>query len=72
VAGWRHLRTYAIAHALPVQTPEALAEPHRKVRLSPGLYVCGDHRENGSIQGALVSGRRAAEALLEDLGLPVP
>lgn len=69
VAQWRHLRTYAIPHALPVQTPEALAEPHRRVRLSPGLYVCGDYRENGSIQGAMVAGRRAAEALLQDLGV---
>jgi phytoene dehydrogenase-like protein len=69
VAKWRHLRTYAIAHALPTQTPEMLEEPHRRVRLSPGLYACGDYRENGSIEGAMVSGRRAAEALLRDRGL---
>jgi protoporphyrinogen oxidase len=66
VAGWRHLRTYALAHALPAMTTEALAEPHRPVRVSPGLYVCGDHRDSASIEGALVSGRRAAEALLAD------
>jgi phytoene dehydrogenase-like protein len=69
VAGWRHLRTYAIAHALPAQPPESFEEPHRQVRLSPGLYVCGDYRENGSIEGAMVSGRRAAEALLRDRDL---
>ncbi|RYZ38352.1 MAG: amine oxidase, partial [Myxococcaceae bacterium] len=68
VSAWRHLRTYAIAEALPVQTPSALVEPHRPVRLAPGLYVCGDHRENASIDGALTSGRRAAEAVLLDLG----
>lgn len=66
VDGWRHLRTYVIAHALPAMTTEALAEPQRPVRLSPGLYVCGDYRDNASIEGALVSGRRAAEALLAD------
>jgi hypothetical protein len=66
VDGWRHLRTYVIPHALPAMTAEVLAEPHRPVRLSPGLYVCGDHRDNASIDGALVSGRRAAEALLAD------
>ncbi len=69
VAKWRHLRTYAIAQALPAQPPESFEEPHRQVRLSPGLYVCGDYRENGSIEGAMVSGRRAAEALLRDRGL---
>ena len=36
-------------------------------RLRAGRYVCGDHRDTGSIQGALVSGRRAAEAVLADL-----
>lgn len=38
----------------------------RPVRWQPGIYVCGDHRDNASIQGAMVSGRRAAEAILED------
>jgi predicted NAD/FAD-dependent oxidoreductase len=32
------------------------------------LYVCGDHRDNASINGALESGRRAADAVLADLG----
>jgi predicted NAD/FAD-dependent oxidoreductase len=32
------------------------------------IFVCGDHRDNGSINGALVSGRRAAEAVLAALG----
>lgn len=72
VTKWRHLRTYAIPHALPAQTPEAFSEPHRQVRLSPGLYVCGDYRENASIEGAMVSGRRAAEALLRDRDIELP
>jgi hypothetical protein len=39
------------------------------VHLGDHLYVAGDHRDTSSIQGALVSGRRAAEALLvESLG----
>lgn len=65
---WNHLRTYSIPYALPVQLPPVLSVPERPVRLSPGLYVCGDHRDNASIQGAMVSGRRAAESLLKDLG----
>jgi phytoene dehydrogenase-like protein len=63
---WRHLRTYRVPDALPRQAPPALAEPERPVRRQPGVYVCGDHRDNASINGAMVSGRRAAEALLRD------
>ena len=36
----------------------------RPVRLGPRLFVCGDHVENASINGAMASGRRAAEAVL--------
>ncbi|HEX3221943.1 MAG TPA: hypothetical protein VHR35_05185 [Nocardioides sp.] len=32
-----------------------------------GLVVCGDPRDTGSIQGALVSGQRAADAVLAGL-----
>jgi phytoene dehydrogenase-like protein len=67
VHGWQHLRTYRIPFALPRQAPPALAVPERPVRVRPGLYVCGDHRDTASIQGAMASGRRAAEAVLEDL-----
>lgn len=66
VVGWRHLRTYEIPYALPRQEPSALAQPERPVRWQPGIYVCGDHRDTGSIQGAMVSGRRAATALMAD------
>ena len=65
VERWRHLRTYTIPHALPVQT--TLDPPRRPVRLADRLYICGDHRDNASINGALQSGRRAAEALLGDV-----
>ncbi len=67
VKAWHHLRTYRIPYALPRQVPPALDAPERPVRWQPGVYVSGDHRDNASIQGAMVSGRRAAEAVLEDL-----
>jgi phytoene dehydrogenase-like protein len=71
VVGWRHLATYHIPHAQPAQPPGTLDPPERPVRLRPGRYVCGDHRDNASINGALASGRRAAAAVLEDLGAGV-
>lgn len=67
VRTWHHLRTYRIPYALPRQVPPALDPPERATRWRTGIYVCGDHRDNASIQGAMVSGRRAAEAVLEDL-----
>jgi phytoene dehydrogenase-like protein len=62
---WEHLRTYELPHALP-----AMTAPHpfrRQVRVADGVYVCGDHRDTSSIQGAMVSGHRAAHAVLADL-----
>jgi phytoene dehydrogenase-like protein len=61
---WTHLRTYQIRHAQPDQNQSEGEE--RPVR-AQGFYVCGDHRATPSINGALLSGRRAAEAVLQDL-----
>jgi phytoene dehydrogenase-like protein len=63
VDGWRRLAVYRIPYALPALTPAEFAAPERPVRLRPGLFVCGDHRDSASIQGALSSGRRAAAAV---------
>ncbi|MFC4120705.1 NAD(P)/FAD-dependent oxidoreductase [Nonomuraea zeae] len=66
---WRHLATYPIEAALPAMPPPWPLR--RPVRLRSGLYVCGDHRDTGSIQGALVSGRRAAQAVRTEGPAPV-
>jgi phytoene dehydrogenase-like protein len=63
VRGWRHLRTYHIRHAQPEQRPGTLEPVERPVRLESGLFVCGDHRDTASLHGAMLSGRRAAEAV---------
>ena len=55
---------YPILNALPAMVPPFSVR--RPVRLAPGLYVAGDHRDTSSIQGALVSGRRAAESVLRN------
>ena len=61
-SGWRLIRRHEIPDALPVQ-PAPLSL-RRTVHARDGLVVCGDHRDSGSIQGALVSGQRAAAAVL--------
>ena len=61
------MKSYRILHAQPQQFPGALEPAERAVRIRPGVYVCGDHRDNASIHGAMVSGRRAAEAVVADL-----
>ncbi len=58
---WEVVVRHEVPHALPVQPVPFTAR--RPVRVG-GLVVCGDHRDTGSIQGALVSGQRAAEAIL--------
>jgi phytoene dehydrogenase-like protein len=67
VQTWRHLRTYRIEHALPRQSPEKFPTAPRSPYLGNGLYICGDHCEMGSVQGALASGQRAARAILQNL-----
>ena len=66
--GWQAVASYPIEAALPAMSPPF--DVRRDVRFGPGRYVCGDHRDTSSIQGAMVSGRRAAEAVLADLHHP--
>ncbi|MEW1724143.1 NAD(P)/FAD-dependent oxidoreductase [Streptomyces sp. NPDC093109] len=64
---WELLAVHHDPEAVPAMSP-----PHdlrRPVRLLSGLYVCGDHRDTNTVQGALFSGRRAAHAVLRDLGV---
>ena len=67
---WTHLRTYVLPQALPDQAPGRHDSGPHSPWVGAGLLVCGGHREMGSLQGALRSGRRAAEALLEEAVSP--
>ncbi|ANS64750.1 oxidoreductase [Streptomyces lincolnensis] len=63
---WETLAVHYTPEAVPAMRP-----PHdlrRPVRLMAGLYVCGDHRDTSTVQGALHSAHRAASAVLRDLG----
>jgi len=58
---WRHLRTDRIPHALPEQRPG-----HRQTGFRAAdetVFVCGDHCTTASIEGAITSGLRTAEAV---------
>lgn len=62
---WELLHQVTVPEALPAMPgPGPLS---RRTRFGPGLYVCGDHRATGSLQGALASGTRAAREVLADL-----
>ncbi|KDN86444.1 NAD(P)/FAD-dependent oxidoreductase [Kitasatospora cheerisanensis] len=66
-AAWEFLTVRHVPDAVVSMPP-----PHhfrRSVRLLAGLYVCGDHRDTGTLNGALASARRAAGAVLRDLGV---
>ena len=62
VRHWRLIRIDRVRRALPDRAPL----PFRVLPSEGGpvgALVCGDHTEHGSIEGALASGLRAAEAL---------
>jgi protoporphyrinogen oxidase len=65
VDAWTHLRTHVIAHGQPDSRPPF--RPKQRQALGDGLFVCGDHRDTPSIQGALFSGRRCGEAVVRSL-----
>ena len=67
---WELVQVHAIPQALTAMDPPL--DLRRPVALGDGLFVAGDHRDSASSQGALVSGRRAADAVLAHLGRPVP
>jgi hypothetical protein len=64
-ADWEHLRTDVIPHGQPTQSPPL--HPKQRVALGDGVFVCGDHRDTASIQGAMFSGERTAIAVQASL-----
>ena len=59
---WQLIAKYEIPAALPIQSVGR--ELTQSVKISDSLYVVGDHRAVPSQQGALFSGRLAAELIL--------
>jgi predicted NAD/FAD-dependent oxidoreductase len=68
VKHWRLVGGYPIRYALPfARTAQWEASA---TRVTDNVYFCSDAQETPSLQGALTSGRRAAEAILAQRGTP--
>jgi phytoene dehydrogenase-like protein len=67
VSSWRPLRIDRIPDALPFQPPGPFEPAGHSTQLSERLFICGDHRDLASLQGAMASGRRAALEVAEAL-----
>jgi phytoene dehydrogenase-like protein len=65
-SSWGLITRHAKSAALPTSRPPLLRG--RDVDLGDGVFVAGDHRDTAGIPGAMRSGRRAAMAVLAELG----
>lgn len=61
---WELIARYSIPEALPAALPPFTV---RGPQDFDGILVAGDHRDTPSIQGALISGRRAARTVAKQL-----
>lgn len=67
---WRFLKSYAIRRALPRFTMPENSLLTQPVQHPDGLFTCGDYLDTPSINGAMATGRRAANAILQALKSP--
>ena len=68
VDSWDFMRAYRIRYAQPNQAPPTdFAKPVGGFGgAAKGVFVCGDHRDGATLDGALRSGQRAAMAVVEE------
>ena len=62
-ANWKLIKSYCIREALP----EVNFENKYKPAIPEGVYYCGDYLVNGSINGAMESGRKTAEEIIKGI-----
>jgi phytoene dehydrogenase-like protein len=67
VEAWRPLRVARVKHALPDQRPPHYQQIEKSTRVRDRVFICGDRCDTASINGAMRSGRRTAEAVLRQL-----
>lgn len=67
VAEWTHLRTDRIERALPKQPPMRPDSTGKAAFSREGsVFVCGDHQSTASIEGAVISGKQVAQAIIHE------
>jgi len=64
---WKFLESFKIRYALPEQKSVSHHYTEANFKLRNGLWCCGDHLLDASINGALLSGRLAAEHILNNM-----
>ena len=65
VREWQHLRTDRIKCALPEQLPGAQQAGHSHgFTKHQDIWICGDHLQSASIEGAVISRKKVAESIL--------
>ena len=63
---WKLLRIYRVPYAQPAQmVPYDFVG--KSIEVAKGVYCCGDHRGTATLNGAIDSGLRTAEAILRDM-----
>ncbi|MCH7409423.1 FAD-dependent oxidoreductase [Belliella sp. DSM 111904] len=61
---FKHIKTYKIEDALPEVDDMKANLPFTNSKLNDHVFLAGDYMLNGSINAAMTSGRKAAEAVL--------
>ncbi|RNE48492.1 flavin monoamine oxidase family protein [Corynebacterium alimapuense] len=65
VNDWELIARHELPHTLPAQPPPL--NQHRSQRINDRVFIAGDHLDTASINGALLSGDRAARSVVEAL-----
>ena len=66
-SGLLNLKSYHIKQALPDLDYLQYEISPTETQLKPNIYLAGDHLLNGSLNGAMLSGERAAQGLIMSL-----
>lgn len=74
-ANWQVVARHEVPEALPLlpstgRLLPGMADAEAAVPCGDGVWACGDYTTHGSIEGALVAGYSAAEAVEQYLGAP--
>ncbi len=71
VSEWIHLKTYSIKNALPAKSSISYPKEKEISAYKKGIFICGDHVHDASINGSMRSARITADAISWHLALAV-